>query len=244
MTLSTSTVAPARTSRGSVREVFHLAYPVVITQLSATAMSIVDAAMVGRLGATQLAAVGFGGIWLWTLFTLCFGHIALQSDEILQVSRLIKNRLDLDLYPIAASIPVVVDHLGRETLTGPDRLAHMLHGFLIAQGTLQEFPWPLSLRLLKRPSRKATKPLVHPLDPPLRIRDDDTIVRAGCNQRQLSALLVLLPKPFTLLGQLRGQEMKVPVGHLLGLHYLQEIRSLVVRCEITHYKTGLPKSSR
>ena len=46
-----------------MREVFHLAYPVVITQLSATAMGIVDAAMVGRLGATQLAAVGFGGVW-------------------------------------------------------------------------------------------------------------------------------------------------------------------------------------
>jgi MATE family multidrug resistance protein len=45
MTLSTSTVAPAQTTRGGVREVFHLAYPVVITQLS----------------------------WLWTLFTLCYG---------------------------------------------------------------------------------------------------------------------------------------------------------------------------
>jgi len=60
-------------TRGSVREVFVLAYPVVITQLSTTLMHAVDSAMVGRLGATQLAAVGFGGIWLWTLFSLSFG---------------------------------------------------------------------------------------------------------------------------------------------------------------------------
>ena len=69
------TLAKARDedTRGSVREVFDLAYPVVITQLSTTLMHAVDSAMVGRLGATQLAAVGFGGIWLWTLFSLSFG---------------------------------------------------------------------------------------------------------------------------------------------------------------------------
>ena len=65
---------PARPSRrGGVREVFELAYPVVLTQLSLTAMGIVDAAIVGRLGATELAAVGFAGIWLMTAFNLFFG---------------------------------------------------------------------------------------------------------------------------------------------------------------------------
>jgi MATE family multidrug resistance protein len=69
------TLAKARgeDTRGSVWEVFDLAYPVVITQLSTTLMHAVDSAMVGRLGATQLAAVGFAGIWLWTLFSLLFG---------------------------------------------------------------------------------------------------------------------------------------------------------------------------
>ena len=56
--------------RGGAREVLLLAYPVVLTQLSQTLMFAVDAAMVGRLGATELGAVGFGGIWIWT--TLCF----------------------------------------------------------------------------------------------------------------------------------------------------------------------------
>lgn len=61
---------PQSIPRGGAREVAALAYPVVLTQLSQTLMFAVDAAMVGRLGATELGAVGFGGIWIWT--TLCF----------------------------------------------------------------------------------------------------------------------------------------------------------------------------
>jgi MATE family multidrug resistance protein len=74
MTLSTDAVRVRAAARsGSVREVFDLAYPVVLTQLSTTSMGVVDSAMVGRLGPTSLAAVGFGGIWLWTLFSLFYG---------------------------------------------------------------------------------------------------------------------------------------------------------------------------
>lgn len=59
--------------RGNLREVGLLAYPVILTQLSATVMGIVDSAMVGRLGATELAAVGFAGVWSWTVFCFFFG---------------------------------------------------------------------------------------------------------------------------------------------------------------------------
>ena len=69
MSNPTEVIPPAVTAaahRGGLREVGILAYPVIITQISATVMGIVDSAMVGRIGATELAAVGFGGIWLWT----------------------------------------------------------------------------------------------------------------------------------------------------------------------------------
>ncbi len=62
-----------RSAAGGLREVITLATPVVLQQISATAMGVVDSAMVGRLGPTQLAAVGFGSIWLWTVFSLCYG---------------------------------------------------------------------------------------------------------------------------------------------------------------------------
>lgn len=52
------------TSRGGLREVAVLAAPVVLQQVSATAMMVVDSAMVGRLGPTELAGVGFGSVWL------------------------------------------------------------------------------------------------------------------------------------------------------------------------------------
>jgi len=58
---------------GGFREVIPLALPVMLTQLSTSLMGVVDSAMVGRIGPTELAAVGFGGIWLWTLFSIFFG---------------------------------------------------------------------------------------------------------------------------------------------------------------------------
>ena len=60
-------------SRGSVREVIVLAIPVVLTHISITAMQIVDSVMVGQLGSPQLASVGFGGVWLWTVMCLFVG---------------------------------------------------------------------------------------------------------------------------------------------------------------------------
>ena len=61
------------TAPGGLREVVLLAYPVVLTQLSRTAMGVVDSAMVGRLGATELGAVGYGGIWMWTAACVFLG---------------------------------------------------------------------------------------------------------------------------------------------------------------------------
>jgi MATE family multidrug resistance protein len=56
--------------RGGMREVVGLAYPVVLSNLSMTMLHLVDSAFVGRLGATELGAVGYAGIWYWT--ALCF----------------------------------------------------------------------------------------------------------------------------------------------------------------------------
>ncbi len=68
-------VAPIalRRADGGLAEVGLLAYPVVLQTLSDTAMQVVDSAIVGRLGVTELGAVGFGGIWLWTMLVVFFG---------------------------------------------------------------------------------------------------------------------------------------------------------------------------
>ena len=69
--------SPARTpslttpdsARGGLREVSGLAWPVIVSQISNTLMGVVDTAMVGHLGPTELAAVGFAHVWTWTLFS-------------------------------------------------------------------------------------------------------------------------------------------------------------------------------
>lgn len=53
---------------GDIGEVALLAYPAVLQTIAETAMQVIDSAMVGRLGAAALGAVGLAGIWIWTLF--------------------------------------------------------------------------------------------------------------------------------------------------------------------------------
>ncbi|HSJ95985.1 MAG TPA: MATE family efflux transporter, partial [Myxococcota bacterium] len=75
MTAPTATTTPlaAAPRAGSVREVAQLAFPIVLTQISQTVMHVVDSIFVGQLGAAQLGALGFAGIWLWTVFSLFNG---------------------------------------------------------------------------------------------------------------------------------------------------------------------------
>lgn len=61
--------------KGSYEEVWHLAHPAVLTMLSQTLMSFTDAAMVGRLGAVQLAGVGLAGTLAWGLFSFFNGLV-------------------------------------------------------------------------------------------------------------------------------------------------------------------------
>jgi MATE family multidrug resistance protein len=68
-----STPIPTRVRAGGIREVTLLAYPIVLTQMSQTVMHVVDSIFVGRLGAAELGALGFSGIWLWTVMSVFSG---------------------------------------------------------------------------------------------------------------------------------------------------------------------------
>ena len=58
---------------GGYYEVLKLAYPIVISMVSRTVMTFVDTAMVGRLGTSQMAAVGLAGITTWTILSFFSG---------------------------------------------------------------------------------------------------------------------------------------------------------------------------
>jgi MATE family multidrug resistance protein len=61
--------------KGTCAEVWHIAYPAVLTMFSQTAMSFTDAVMVGKLGVSQLAAVGLAGTLVWGLYSFFNGLV-------------------------------------------------------------------------------------------------------------------------------------------------------------------------
>ncbi len=73
------------------KEVFWLAYPVVVSNLSRVLMSVFDVAMVGRLGPAALAATGMGGMMFWGALSLTLGiRTAVQTVS----SRRLGQKLD------------------------------------------------------------------------------------------------------------------------------------------------------
>tara|TARA_Y100000817_G_scaffold192325_1_gene150317 strand:+ start:2936 stop:4357 length:1422 start_codon:yes stop_codon:yes gene_type:complete len=55
------------------REVFSLALPVILSNLSRVLMSLIDVAMVGRLGAAAIAATGMGAMLFWGSLSVVMG---------------------------------------------------------------------------------------------------------------------------------------------------------------------------
>jgi MATE family multidrug resistance protein len=61
--------------KGGYAQVWHIAYPAVLTMISQTIMSFTDAVMVGRLGAVELAGVGLAGTLVWGLYSFFNGLV-------------------------------------------------------------------------------------------------------------------------------------------------------------------------
>lgn len=55
------------------KEVFFLALPIILSNLSRVLMSVVDIAMVGRLGKEAIAATGMGGMLMWGALSVVLG---------------------------------------------------------------------------------------------------------------------------------------------------------------------------
>ena len=60
----------------SYRQIIRIGTPVMLSQLSYTAMGIIDTIMVGRVGIVALASVGLGSILFWWLLSLFWGMLA------------------------------------------------------------------------------------------------------------------------------------------------------------------------
>jgi MATE family multidrug resistance protein len=62
-------------SRGLVRELVHLGWPVLIAQLAVMANSLIDTIMAGRYGTLDLAAVGIGSSIYFSVFVALMGVV-------------------------------------------------------------------------------------------------------------------------------------------------------------------------
>lgn len=82
---------------GSIREVWALAYPIVIATLSETLLGVVDTYMVSQLGAVSVAAVGLASMMTW-LFYLPFIGLAMGINTF--VSQFFGARKDASCGPV------------------------------------------------------------------------------------------------------------------------------------------------
>jgi MATE family multidrug resistance protein len=60
----------------SYRSIVNISAPVMLSQLSYTAMGIIDTVMVGRVGLVGLASVGLGSILFWWMLSLFWGMLS------------------------------------------------------------------------------------------------------------------------------------------------------------------------
>ncbi len=75
------TFTQLRPTRGELREMMLLAWPVVLAQVGIMLMGVVDTAMVGRVGMSAVAAVGLGHIY-WVNVTICGIGILMVLDPV------------------------------------------------------------------------------------------------------------------------------------------------------------------
>jgi MATE family multidrug resistance protein len=108
-------------------ELVRLAWPIAVSMLSYSVMTLVDTLFAGRLGATALGAVGFGGVVTFTL--LCFGIGLSQGAKVLVAQAVGAGRRDKILghvgsaVTIALSVGAVVGVVGQLVALALPRLA-------------------------------------------------------------------------------------------------------------------------
>jgi multidrug resistance protein, MATE family len=72
------------TQPSPIREVWSIAWPVVLTMMSYTVMQFVDALMVSRVDAISVAAQGNGSVWSFTIISFLFGIVTMVNTFVSQ----------------------------------------------------------------------------------------------------------------------------------------------------------------
>jgi len=115
--------APLVWSARPFAELVRLAWPIAVSTLSFSIMTLVDTLVVARLGTAELAGVGLGGTAVFFLF--CFSFGLLQGAKVLVSQAIGAGRRDEVLRHVAVAITAAL-LLGLATFAVAELLAHAI----------------------------------------------------------------------------------------------------------------------
>lgn len=121
--MSQSLVRSSLSGTPLFRELVALAWPITVSTLSFTVMTVVDTAFVGRLGPAALAGVGLGGIAVWTV--VCFGFGMLRAVKVLVSQSVGAGERDEVLPLLGAGVLAALGLAGLSLLVGLPIAQHL-----------------------------------------------------------------------------------------------------------------------
>jgi MATE family multidrug resistance protein len=131
-----------------LRELLRLAWPITISTLSYSAMTLVDTILVGHLGRAELAGVGLGGVMTFVL--LCFSIGLLRGANTLVAQAVGAGRAEEARgYETAAVLTALV--FGTLTACGGQVLAEVLRGLAATPAAGEVARTYLRIRILGAP---------------------------------------------------------------------------------------------
>src|ERR1041385_7254385 len=107
-------------------ELVRLAWPIAVSTLSYSVMTLVDTLFAGRLGATALGAVGLGGVVALTL--VCFGFGLLRATKVLISQAVGAGRIDRVRASVGAALVLAIG-VGAAIAVGGQLVAVALPSF-------------------------------------------------------------------------------------------------------------------
>ncbi len=146
--MSVSLTPRSPTTVSLFRELVQLAWPITVSTLSFTVMTVVDTAFVGRLGPASLAGVGLGGIALWTV--ICFGFGLLRAVKVLVAQGVGAGETDAVLPFLGAGVYAALA-LSLLALAVGLPIAHLLPQFSASHEAGRVAYTYMSLRLMGAP---------------------------------------------------------------------------------------------
>lgn len=110
------------------------------------------------------------------------GNVGLDRNEILKFTGVTENRIDGQGNPVVTSGFFIVENFVIDRAAMTDGIPNLLHSVGGRGGALEEMPRFFTSNFLQAVFRQLRKPLIHILDKPVFIRNDNGVIGLVGNQ--------------------------------------------------------------